>query len=223
MTTIQCPECGVYLNIDEEYVGKFGTCKKCGKKIQAIPVVVMEGDADTIMFEDVLEPPKRKPAISVPPVRAAMDESTKKIIWGAILAVVILITFSIAHNTVSQENGGKSVQGRENTRIQRINQKNNGFQSSTKPEAGFSMPSFGRQNVTFAHYSQIQNGMSYEQVVNIIGMPGEELSQNRMEAIPGVMDAITTVMYQWMNGNGSNMNAMFQNNKLIQKAQFGLK
>jgi len=29
-------------------------------------------------------------------------------------------------------------------------------------------------------------------------------------------------MYQWVNPGGSNMNAMFQNNKLIEKAQFGL-
>lgn len=37
------------------------------------------------------------------------------------------------------------------------------------------------------------------------------------------MASIETVMYQWVNRNGSNMNAMFQNNKLVQKAQFGLK
>ena len=31
------------------------------------------------------------------------------------------------------------------------------------------------------------------------------------------------VMYSWEGNLGANMNAMFQNNKLVQKAQFGLR
>ena len=95
--------------------------------------------------------------------------------------------------------------------------------SSSKPEAGFKMPSIGKQIVTFDKYQRIQNNMSYSQVVAIIGAEGEEMSRNKMEGVPGVMESIETVMYQWVNSNGSNMNAMFQNDKLIQKAQFGLK
>ena len=30
-------------------------------------------------------------------------------------------------------------------------------------------------------------------------------------------------MYSWQNGNGSNMNAMFQGDRLVNKAQFGLR
>jgi hypothetical protein len=30
-------------------------------------------------------------------------------------------------------------------------------------------------------------------------------------------------MYAWQNADGSNMNAMFQNDRLISKAQFGLR
>lgn len=69
--------------------------------------------------------------------------------------------------------------------------------------------------VTQAEFGQIQNGMSYADVQSLIGAPGEEMSRTDLAGI-------TTVMYQWMNKNGSNMNAMFQNGKLIQKAQFGL-
>ena len=86
-----------------------------------------------------------------------------------------------------------------------------------------SLPSIGKTTVTADHYKQIQNGMSYRSVVSIIGIEGEEMSQNRIEAIPGVMDAVVTIMYQWTNSNGSGMNAMFQNDKLMQKAQFGLR
>lgn len=95
--------------------------------------------------------------------------------------------------------------------------------SSSKTEAGLTIPSFGKQNVSFDSYNKIQNGMSYKNVVAIIGAEGEEMSRSKMDGVPGVMASIETTMYQWVNDNGSNMNAMFQNDKLMQKAQFGLK
>ena len=70
--------------------------------------------------------------------------------------------------------------------------------------------------VTLSEYSQITEGMSYEQVRQIIGAPGEENVRSDMVGI-------STVMYSWMNSNGSNMNAMFQNGRLVTKAQFGLR
>ena len=88
---------------------------------------------------------------------------------------------------------------------------------------GTGLPSLGEQKVTAAEYQRIENGMSYQEVVAIIGSPGEEMSQNKIDGVPGVMDAITTIMYQWTNSNGSSMNAIFQNDSLMQKAQFGLK
>ena len=94
---------------------------------------------------------------------------------------------------------------------------------TSKPESGFKMPGFGKQIVTFDEYQRIQNGMSYRQVVNTIGVEGEELSRSRLDSIPGVMNSIETAMYQWVNSNGSNMNVMLQNDKVIQKAQFGFK
>lgn len=77
--------------------------------------------------------------------------------------------------------------------------------------------------VTMEEYQQIQNGMSYQQVVQIIGQPGEESARNHMDGVPGVMESLETVAYSWVNPGGSNMNAMFQNDKLMQKAQFGLR
>lgn len=67
--------------------------------------------------------------------------------------------------------------------------------------------------ITMAKYDQIRTGMSYDEVVSILGMQGRELSRNELAGV-------TTVMYQW--GTIANMNAMFQNDKLISKAQFGL-
>jgi cytoskeletal protein RodZ len=71
--------------------------------------------------------------------------------------------------------------------------------------------------VTMANYTRLKTGMTYAQVVEILGKEGTELSSNEISGIK-------TVMYQWEGeGFGANMNAMFQNGKMIQKAQFGLK
>ena len=69
--------------------------------------------------------------------------------------------------------------------------------------------------VTAAEFSQIRDGMTYQQVRDVIGAAGEQISRSRMVGI-------TTVMYQWTNADGSNMNAMFQDDALVQKAQLGL-
>jgi rubrerythrin len=69
--------------------------------------------------------------------------------------------------------------------------------------------------VTLFDYDNIQKEMLYSEVCSIIGASGVELSRSDVSGF-------TTVMYAWKNSNGSNMNAMFQNGKLISKAQFGL-
>ncbi len=68
---------------------------------------------------------------------------------------------------------------------------------------------------TMTAFDAIKTGESYQDCVNEIGSPGEEISRSDVAGI-------TTVMYSWKNANGSNMNAMFQNDRLVSKAQFGL-
>ena len=80
-----------------------------------------------------------------------------------------------------------------------------------------------RRRVTMAMYQQVQRGMTYAEVVEILGQPTQELSRNRIEGVPGVMPTIETVMYSWENPDASNMNVIFQNARLVQKAQFGLR
>jgi hypothetical protein len=70
--------------------------------------------------------------------------------------------------------------------------------------------------VALAKYNAIREGMSYQEVTSIIGVQGQELSRSDLAEY-------TTVMYSWSNSNGSNMNAMFQNGRLVNKAQFGLR
>jgi len=70
--------------------------------------------------------------------------------------------------------------------------------------------------LTMDGYNRVKNGMTFDQVVAIVGKPSQELSRNEMAGTE-------TVMYQWDGSIGANMNAMFQNGKPVQKAQFGLR
>ncbi len=57
--------------------------------------------------------------------------------------------------------------------------------------------------VSMDEYEKISTGMSYSEVIDIISS-GKEISRSDMAGY-------TTVMYMWQNDDGSNMNAMFQN------------
>jgi hypothetical protein len=72
--------------------------------------------------------------------------------------------------------------------------------------------------ISFAKFSQLQSGMSYHAVEEILGCPGREMSRSDIAGY-------STVMLAWDGAGmfGANMNATFQNNSLISKAQFGLR
>lgn len=76
---------------------------------------------------------------------------------------------------------------------------------TTAPESG----------VTLAGFQKIKTGMTYKQVVEVLGKEGELLSESDIAGIK-------TEMYQWKAGFPANMNATFQRGKLVSKAQFGL-
>jgi hypothetical protein len=66
-----------------------------------------------------------------------------------------------------------------------------------------------------SEFDQIHTGMSYDEVTSILGS-GEVLSTS---AIAGHV----TTIYGWKNGDGSNMNVMIQDNRVVSKAQAGLR
>jgi len=69
--------------------------------------------------------------------------------------------------------------------------------------------------VTLSEFNRISTGMSYGEACSVIGASGEVMSETEFMGIK-------TVMYVWSNGI-ANMNAMFQNNELVSKAQLGLR
>ena len=76
--------------------------------------------------------------------------------------------------------------------------------------------------VTMANYNRLQTGMTYAQVVQILGKEGEKLSELGGKGI----SADKIVMYQWDGDSGgpdAKINAFFKNGKLDSKLQFDLK
>lgn len=69
--------------------------------------------------------------------------------------------------------------------------------------------------VTMDKYNKINNGMTYDQVKEILG-EGQLMSQTQIMDTKGEM-------YSWINSGGSNMNVTFQNGEVNMKAQFQLK
>lgn len=78
---------------------------------------------------------------------------------------------------------------------------------------------YGPGYMTLAIYNQIQNGMSYQEVVNLVGAQGTVLSDVDL----GNSEYRTT-MYSWEGQGtlGANASVTFQGDKVIGKAQFGL-
>jgi hypothetical protein len=78
-------------------------------------------------------------------------------------------------------------------------------------------PATVKQGVTLAQFNQLHDGMTYTQAVAVLGFDGELISES-------TFGGIRTAWYQW-NGTTflGNMNAMFQNDALIQRAQLGLR
>lgn len=81
-------------------------------------------------------------------------------------------------------------------------------------------PAFAQQttcSATMSAFSELREGMSYAQAVSIIGCSGSLMSSSEMSGFK-------TEMFMWSGSGtlGANMNAMFQNNQLVIKSQFGL-
>lgn len=74
--------------------------------------------------------------------------------------------------------------------------------------------------ISLDEYNAIKNGMSYDEVFEIVGSRGEVISEVDM----GFGDEYITIMFAWEGEGaiGANANVMFQGGKVTSKAQFGL-
>lgn len=72
--------------------------------------------------------------------------------------------------------------------------------------------------MTLDIYNQITTGMTYGEVVNLVGAPGDLLSEVSTDGVE------RTAMYSWdgQGMSGANANITIQGERVISKAQFGL-
>lgn len=72
--------------------------------------------------------------------------------------------------------------------------------------------------ISATEFAQLRNGMTYEQAQSIVGSSGELVSDSEIAGIHTF-----AVKWDGERGLGANANVMFQNNKLVMKAQAGLR
>lgn len=71
--------------------------------------------------------------------------------------------------------------------------------------------------ISLSEFNEIENGMSYEEVKEIVGSEGTIMSETNI-------GNTNTIIYYWYGKDGvSNANFTFSNNKLINKTQIALK
>lgn len=89
-----------------------------------------------------------------------------------------------------------------------------------KPEEKTEGQSNTSGTMTKAEFEQLKNGMSYDEVVAIVGGPGELISEGGSQG-----DAVHVELYMWEGegGIGANANIAFVGGKLHTKTQMGLK
>ena len=109
--------------------------------------------------------------------------------WVWVITVVVVVVAATSGNTGSENNSGNT-----------------------------SAPQKNSPKISMEEFEKIKTGMSYEEVVSIIGGEGELTSQVDIAGYD-------TKMYTWQGegGLGANANATFQNGALTSKAQLGLK
>ncbi|MHB0935917.1 MAG: hypothetical protein ACYC6A_05960 [Armatimonadota bacterium] len=78
-----------------------------------------------------------------------------------------------------------------------------------------STPSTPVRKVTYEKYLKIENGMSYNEVVSIIGTAG-------IKGQSATWGEITTIHYRWINDDDSMMVVTLKNGQVVMKDQFGL-
>ena len=73
----------------------------------------------------------------------------------------------------------------------------------------------GNENVTLDMYNQVKEGMSFDEATAILG-EGQLMSQAKILNME-------TLIYAWINSDGSNLSCTFTGNKLQMKTQTNLK
>nr|WP_263324259.1 DUF3862 domain-containing protein [Neobacillus sp. Marseille-Q6967] len=134
--------------------------------------------------------------------------------WVWVLAALVVVAL-INPGDEGTEQATKTEQTDE-PKTDQAAEDNNNDQQETQTDENPPPPDEGV--LTEEKFAQIKDGMTYEEVVAIIGSEGKVISESGERGTE-----YHTVMYEFeTEGAMSNANMMFQGNKLMNKAQFGL-
>ncbi len=125
--------------------------------------------------------------------------------WFIIIIIAIVIIAAIIGG--NDDSASSSANSNSDTTIQKNNVSSE--QANTATEKGTT-------GLTEEKYDSIETGMTYDEVVNIIGEDGTNISESEVAGIK-------TVIYEWTASDSwGNANITFQNGKVVNKAQFGV-
>lgn len=131
-------------------------------------------------------------------------------------ALAIVAVFSMAFLAVACGGGATEVPSAEQPAVGPTSP---AVEATTVPEPTAEPPTEApaAAGVTMEQYEQVKEGMTYHEVVAILGKPSRDLS-------PSEVMGVKTVIYEWDGATfGSNMTGIFKDGKLMSKEQFGLK
>ena len=249
MLSVECPHCGKVLQISEKYAGKTGTCAGCkgsitvpplaqaGKRQEASPrhddPKVALDQSDNIAYMDMSDAAYMQPRVIT---GSGASASSSKPVASFVCSLVGLFVCPIILSIIGIVLGYQAKRDGENglaTAGIVIGWLGIAFfvvgiiiwvallgsmgiamdQAMQEVQGGGEDPI-----VTMSEFNRIREGMSYREVVDIIGHEGEVMSEG------GAEYGHHTVMYSWENPGAlqGNMTAMFQNDRLVNKAQFML-
>ncbi len=120
---------------------------------------------------------------------------------GKIILIAVIVIIVIA--AIGSGNSSSSSTDTSNTNTDVASTENN---TVTKETSG----------ITEEEFDSIETGMTYDEVVAIIGEDGTNISESEVAGI-------NTVIYEWTSSEiWGNANITFQNGKVVNKAQFGV-
>ena len=125
--------------------------------------------------------------------------------WFWVVIIVIIIAVAGGSSNVSTPTSGNV--STENSQIENDTQEQELEPPKNDPK------------ISLDEFNQIQTGMTYQQVVDIIGSEGTVLSETD---IGGAEYKTTIYTWEGFGSFGANANITIQGGKVVSKAQFGL-
>ena len=123
--------------------------------------------------------------------------------WFIIVIIAIVIIAAITGGN----DDSTSSSANSDTTLQKNNISSEQSNTATEKES---------TGLTEENYDSIETGMTYDEVVNIIGEDGTNISESEVAGIK-------TVIYEWTASDGwGNATITFQDDAVINKAQFGV-